>query len=62
MKIFAEITQKFGKLTVSFNQVVIRLWLLMSDGVVERVGKGGELGLFYEYDYKLSDHIDMQKG
>ena len=61
MQIISEISSKYGRLAVSFDQVVIRLWMLIREGVVERVGHGSEFGLFFEYKYKLSDHIDMQR-
>lgn len=61
MQIIEDISAKYGRMTVTFDQAVIRLWILMREGVVERVGHGGEFGLFFEYQYKLSDHIDMQK-
>ena len=49
MQIISEISSKYGRLAVSFDQVVIRLWMLIRDGVVERVGHGSEFGLFFEY-------------
>ena len=61
MQIIGEIFSKFGRLVVSFDQVVIRLWLLYREGIVERVGPKTENNLFFEYKYKISDHIDMQR-
>ena len=61
MKLIGEIFSKFGRLSVSFDQVVIRLWMLLREGVVERVGAKTQKDLFFEYEYKLSDHIDMQR-
>ena len=61
LKLIGEIFSKFGRLAVSFDQVVIRLWMLLREGIVERIGPKTESDLFFEYEYKLSDHIDMQR-
>ena len=61
MKLIGEIFTKFGRLSVSFDQIIIRMWMLLRDGVIERINEKTEHGLFFEYKYKLSDHIDMQR-
>lgn len=61
MQLIGQIFSKFGRLSVSFDQVVIRLWLLLREGVIERIGAKTENDLFFEYKYKLSDHTFMQK-
>lgn len=61
MKLIGEIFAKFGRLSVSFDQIIIRMWMLLRDGVIERINEKTEHGLFFEYKYKLSDHIDMQR-
>lgn len=60
-QIISDIFLKYGRLVVTFDQVVIRLWQLMKDGIVQRIDTKTEYGLFFEYEYKLSDHIDMQR-
>ena len=61
LKLIGEIFSKFGRLSVSFDQVVIRLWLLLREGLIQRIGAKTKNDLFFEYEYKLSDHIDMQR-
>lgn len=61
MQIANEIFKKFGRLKVSFDQIVIRLWLLLRSGEIERVGAKTETNLFFEYAYKLADRTIMER-
>ena len=61
MQIISEIFTKFGRLAVSFDQIVIRLWLLLRVGEIERVGAKTEKDLFYDYSYKLASRTLMER-
>lgn len=61
MQIAKEIFAKFGRLKVSFDQIIIRLWLLLRNGEIERVGAKTETNLFFEYSYKLADRTIMER-
>lgn len=61
MQIINEIFAKFGRLAVSFDQIVIRLWLLLRAGEIERVGAKTERDMFFDYAYKLADRTLMER-
>lgn len=60
-KIIGEIFGRFGRLVMSFDQIVIRLWQLVKEGVVEKIETPTQYGLFFEYQFKLGDHINMER-
>ena len=61
MQIISEIFAKFGRLAVSFDQIVIRLWLLLRSGEIERVGAKTERDMFFDYSYKLASRTLMER-
>lgn len=62
MQIVSEIFKKEGRLKVSFNQIIIRLWMLIRAGEIERVGSKTENDMFFDYSYKLANRTLMEKG
>ena len=61
MQIISEIFAKFGRLAMSFDQIVIRLWLLLRAGEIERVGAKTERDMFFDYSYKLASRTLMER-
>ena len=59
--IINQIFSRFGKLVVSFDQIILRMSQLEKEGIIERVATDTKYGLFFEYQFKLSDHIDMAR-
>ena len=60
--IIGEVFKKYGRYAVTFDQIIIRLWMLFVEEKIERVEETTEYGLFFEYSYKLSDVRDMILG
>ncbi len=61
MQIISEIFAKFGRLAVSFDQIVIRLWLLLRSGEIEKIGQKTERDMFFDYSYKLASRTLMER-